>query len=197
MAETKYGKYFIAETQPNPLHPQTRNKVSDFPWTNTLYINDELQGKVKGACYLETNLVVRPTTGGPEGGGRPHNHDWDEYLIFLGTDPEDPFDLGGEVEFWMGDEKHIITKTTAMFVPRGVYHCPFYIRRVDRPFVFLTTGNTLKYRHFSFSDDPKYAKYMYLDEVAEFSLGGVEYQITKTYADYLRWLSEKSQENLS
>lgn len=196
MAEFKYGKYYITETPPNPLHPQNRNKVSDLPWMNTLWINEELQGKVKGALYMETNLVLRTQTGGLESGGKPQNHDWDEYLVFLGTDPEDPTDLGGEVEFWMEDEKHIITKTCAIFVPRGVYHCPLYIRRVDRPFVFITTGNTVKYSHQSFSDDPKYAKYDYFDEIAEFSLGGEKYQITKTYADYLRWQSEKNRENL-
>jgi hypothetical protein len=32
-------------------------------------------------------------------------------------DPEVPFDLDGEVEFWLEDEKRIITKTSAMFVP--------------------------------------------------------------------------------
>jgi hypothetical protein len=196
MAVSKYGKYFITETPPNPLHPQNRNKVSDLPWMNTLWINEELQGKVKGALYMETNLVLRTQTGGLESGGKPQSHDWDEYLVFLGTNPEDPFDLGGEVEFWMEGEKHIITKTCAIFVPRGVYHCPFYIRRVDRPFVFITTGNTVKYSHQSFSDDPKYAKYDYFDEIAEFSLGGEKYQITKTYADYLRWRSEKNRENL-
>jgi hypothetical protein len=196
MAESKYGKYFITETPPNPFHPQNRNKVSDVPWMNTLWINEELQGKVKGALYMETNLVLRAHTGGPESGGKPQAHDWDEYLVFLGTDPEDPFDLGGEVEFWLEDEKHVITKTCALFVPRGVYHCPFYIRRVDRPFVFITTGNTVKYSHQSYSDDPKYAEYGYYDEIAEFSLGGEKYKITKSYAEYLRWQNERNRENL-
>jgi len=194
MAENKYGKYFITETPPNPLHPQTRDKESEFPWQNTLYISGELEGKVKDAPYLETNIVLRPASEDAEGGGRPHYHNFDEYLLFLGMDPDDPFELGGEVEFWLEDEKHIITKTCAMFVPRGVYHCPFYIRRVDRPFMFITTGNTSKYAHMKFSDDPKYANYRYLDEIAEFTLGGEKYQITKTHAEYLRWRSEKDRE---
>jgi hypothetical protein len=195
MAKSKYGKFFITETPPNPLHPQNRNIVSDFPWVNTLWINEELQGKVKGAFYMETNLVVRAQEGGPESGGRPQKHDWDEYLVFLGTDPENPFDLGGEVEFWVEDEKHVITKTCALFIPRGVFHTPFYMRRVDRPFVFFTTGNTLKYSHQGYSDDPRYANYMMLDEIAEFKLGGKKHKMTKSYAEYLQWQQNKDREN--
>jgi hypothetical protein len=196
MAASKYEKYYITETPPNPLHPQNRNIVSNIPWVNTMWVNEELQGKVKGAPYLETNLVVRAHTGGPESGGRPHNHDWDEYIMFIGTSPEDPWDLGGEVEFWLEDEKHIINKTCALFVPRGVYHCPFYIRKVDRPFVLITTGGALKYSHMSYSGDPKYAKYSSYDEIAELSMGGKKYQLTQSYAEYLRWKAEKDRENL-
>jgi hypothetical protein len=193
MAKSKYSKFFITETSPNPLHPQTRNKVSNFPWMNTLYINEELQ-KVKGVLYLETNIVLRPIAGGEEEGSKPHYHPFDEYLMFLGMDPDDPFKLGGEVEFWIEEEKHIITRTCAIFVPKGIYHCPFYIRKVDRPFMFITTGNTSKYAHMAFSDDPKYSKYMFLDEIAEFTVGGKKHKITRTYADYLRWLNDKTRE---
>ena len=193
MAKRKYDKFFITETSPNPLHPQTRNRVSNFPWQNTLYINEELQ-KVKGVLYLETNIVLRPIGGGEEEGSKPHYHPFDEYLMFLGMDPDDPFELGGEVEFWIEEEKHIITRTCALFVPKGIYHCPFYIRKVKRPFMFITTGNTSKYAHMAFSDHPKYAKYMFLDEIAEFTVGGKKHKITKTYADYLRWLNENMRE---
>ena len=145
MAKLKYGNYFITETPPNPIHPQSRVKGNPMPWENTLYINDELNGTIKGAFYLETNMVLR--TSKDDTGSKPHSHPFDEYLIFLGTNPEDLFDLGGEVEFWVGGEKHIITKSCAVFVPGGIDHCPLYIHRVGRPFMFVTTGNSLGYRH--------------------------------------------------
>lgn len=143
MTENKYGKYFITETPPNPRHPQNRAKGSNVPWDNSLYISEELNGTVKGAFYLETNMVMR--TGTIDLVSTSHSHPFDEYLIFLGTNPDDLFDLGGEVEFWVGDEKHMITKTCAVFVPGGVPHCPLFIHRVDRPFMFVTTGPTLGY----------------------------------------------------
>ena len=188
----KYGKYFITETNPNPLHPWTRQKDSEFPWWNTLYISGELDGKIPGIPYMETNIVLRAAPKkGPEDGGRPHYHNFNEYLLFHGLDPDDPFDLGGEVEFWVEDEPHIITKTCALYIPAGVYHCPFFINKVDRPFIFITTGNTPKYAHMHFSDDPKYKDFRYLDEIAEIELGGKKYQITKTMAEFIEWQAGK------
>ena len=139
-----YDRYFITETPPNPSMPDNRTKGTTVPWENSLYISEELGGKVKKAFYLETNMVLR--TGTIELLSKPHSHSFDEYLMFLGTNPQDQFELGGEVEFWLGGEKHIITRTCAVFVPSGLSHCPIYFRRVDRPFMFITTGNTLGYK---------------------------------------------------
>lgn len=148
----KLDKYFISDTPANPIHPPTKQKGGTFYW-NSLFINDEERGKVPGAYYLETNLVLRPSNPGK---GRPHNHAWDEYLMFLGTNPDDVSDLGGEVEFYLEDERHIITKSTAVFVPEGMYHLPITFLKVDRPITWITTGNTLRYRHLSYNQDPKY-----------------------------------------
>ena len=148
MAETKYGKYIITETPINPAHPGQ---------VNTLWINNELNGVLKGAFYLECSMVLeKDSEESPK--DKAHNHDFDEYLIFLGTNPEDPSDLGGEVEIWMGDEeKHTITRNCAIFVPKGLYHTPLIFKRVDRPILTIHAGNTLNYRHYSYSKDPKWA----------------------------------------
>jgi hypothetical protein len=73
-----------------------------------------------------------------------HSHDFDEVLCFIGTDPKNPRDLGGQIEFTIGDEKHVFDKTTVLFVPKNLPHCPFVHKRVDRPFllvVFAVTGS--------------------------------------------------------
>lgn len=70
----------------------------------------------------------------------PHTHDDDDEIIgFLGSDPDNPEDLGAEVEIMLGDEKHIITKSSMIFVPAGLKHCPLVLRRVDRPIFHFTT----------------------------------------------------------
>jgi mannose-6-phosphate isomerase-like protein (cupin superfamily) len=88
-------------------------------------------------------MILR--TGTTEDLREPHTHDFDEYLVFLGTDPDDHFDLHGEVELWVGDEKRMLTRSCAVFVPAGVPHCPLVVHRVDRPFIFFTTGNGFDY----------------------------------------------------
>ncbi len=150
MEEGEYGKYFITETPPHPDHPQSRSVVSDIPWCDSLYIDKELNGTLKGAYYLETCMILR--TGTIDYLTKPHSHSFDEYLLFLGTNPEDQFDLGGEVELWLGGEKHVVTRTCAVFAPAGMPHCPLIVHKVDRPFIFITTGPGLGYEY---EDDPK------------------------------------------
>ena len=33
-----------------------------------------------------------------------HAHEFDEVVTFIGNNVEDPYDLGGEIEFWLEDE---------------------------------------------------------------------------------------------
>ena len=82
-----------------------------------------------------------------KGGG--HAHDFDELFLFFGTDPHDTLNLGGEVEFWLGEgdeaEKFVTTKATGAWVPGGVVHNPTYFRRVDRPIIWMVIALTSEY----------------------------------------------------
>jgi hypothetical protein len=71
-----------------------------------------------------------------------HVHDFDQYLCFFGTDPEDILNLNAVVELTLSVdninmEKHIITKATTVFIPAGLYHCPLAYTKVDIPMMFL------------------------------------------------------------
>ena len=70
-------------------------------------------------------------------------HPCDEIFIFFGSDPDHPEELGGEIECWLGlgedAEQFILTKTTVMFVPANLGHCPIYYRKVDKPPIFQVT----------------------------------------------------------
>ncbi|MCD8330080.1 MAG: hypothetical protein LUC27_05245 [Lachnospiraceae bacterium] len=74
-----------------------------------------------------------------------HVHEYDELIGFFGSDPENPYDLGAELDVTLDGEVHRLTKTSLLFVPAGVPHMPLSIRRVDRP-VF----------HFSIVVGPEY-----------------------------------------
>ena len=143
MEQGDYGKYFITDTPRHPDHPQSRDRDSDIPWCDSLYIDNELDGTLPGAFYLETCMVLR--TGSVEDLKESHTHAFDEYLVFLGDGPRRPHGPAGEVELWVGDEKRMLTKSCAVFVPAGTPHCPLVIHRVDGPFIFFTTGNGFKY----------------------------------------------------
>lgn len=81
---------------------------------------------------------------------KPHQHTYPEILGFYGSNPEDPYDLGGEVEFWINGEQHIITRSSMVFLPPNTPHCPLYVNRVDRPiFHFSVVMNEL----YTFSND--------------------------------------------
>jgi hypothetical protein len=61
--------------------------------------------------------------------------------MYLGTDPENPMELGAEIEFCVGPEmeKHIINKSTIIFMPANFPHFPWRILRVTRPFILVAT----------------------------------------------------------
>ncbi len=74
-----------------------------------------------------------------------HSHEYDEIVLHIGSDPNNPEDLGGELEYVVGGEPLVFDTTTALFVPRGVKHGPLTWKRVDRPHlemvIILGTGD--------------------------------------------------------
>jgi hypothetical protein len=68
----------------------------------------------------------------------PHKHDYDEVVGFFGSNPDGPYDLNAEVEFWLGDEQYILTKSTLLFIPEGLTHCPLRVLSVRQPIFHFT-----------------------------------------------------------
>ncbi len=135
MAETRYGKYFVTEPKPGDDH-HIDNEFVKFP----IYVDQEV---VPGAHYFMAASFSKVT-----GRGAPpheHTHPYDEYLVFLGSNHEDPRDLGGEVEIFMDGERHVITKSCAVFVPAGVKHAPINFLRIDTPIWYLATSPVKQY----------------------------------------------------
>ena len=106
---------------------------------------EEHGGVFEGAPYVDgawfwpqSKEVVVVDTG--------HSHDFGEVVTFFGSNPDDPTDLCGEIEFWLEDEPHTITKSCVIFVPKGVKHCPLILKRVDRPIFHFATATDKNYR---------------------------------------------------
>ena len=74
-----------------------------------------------------------------------HSHDFDELIGFIGSNPDDPDDLGGVIEIGLNGETHRLTKSSVIFLPAGMKHLPLSILSVERPIL-----------HFSISMNPTY-----------------------------------------
>ena len=127
MGKLESGKYIISESEPN------RPELADIR-TRILHLADDT---IEGAFSVECVWFFK---GCDEISVYPHKHDYDEVLTFFGSNPEDPHNLYGEVELWLEDEKHILTESCLVFIPKGMKHCPLIIRRVDRPIFHYATG---------------------------------------------------------
>lgn len=73
------------------------------------------------------------------GDNPPHTHNFQEFIAWYGTNPDDPLDFDAEIEIYLGEEmeKHVITTPTIVSLPPGFVHCPLNIVRVGKPIVQL------------------------------------------------------------
>ncbi|MDR3364907.1 MAG: hypothetical protein LBS91_08205 [Clostridiales Family XIII bacterium] len=92
--------------------------------------------KLKGAPYMES--VWFCTT--KEREEDAHDHDFDEFLACVGSDPERPGELGAEMHFFVEDEEFVMDKSFLLFLPKGVRHCPMFVTKMERPFLHFTGG---------------------------------------------------------
>jgi len=141
MTESKYGKHILTDLK-SPHSPEQVTRYEQWA-TRILWMDDKV---VDGAFQMNCAWYLRPpATPTPEASGS-HTHDADEIIGFFGNNPEAPYDLGGEIEFWLEDEQHILTRSCMIFVPTGMRHCPLKIRRVDRPIFHFSTVTKGQYK---------------------------------------------------
>ena len=141
MAESKYGKYVISEplVENVAYHPIKDVKGVTFP--DEIY----LDGRILEGSPVVVDIGWRFRKPEPDPVEWEHSHDFDEVICFIGSDPDNPHNLGAEIEFYIGGEKHFFNKNTTIFIPRGLPHCPFIHKRVDRPFLLVVFAMNRKY----------------------------------------------------
>ena len=69
----------------------------------------------------------------------PHLHKENEIMFLFGNNPDDPYDLGAEVEICLGPEmqKFTITRSCCIRIPGGTPHGFYTIRKCWRPWMFV------------------------------------------------------------
>ena len=127
----EFARYFIQELQ----EPASLAAPSEF---RTLYQKFAkrilwIDGDVcPGAFQMNTAWYFDVPERDPIFTEHVHE-DTKELIGFIGTDMDDPYDLGGAIEFSMGGEPHLLTRSTLIFVPAGIKHNPMRILEVRRP----------------------------------------------------------------
>lgn len=116
---TKYGKYFIMSQNAAP----TERGIQMFP----------MGADCPGFSGIIAGRMLPP--GPMPSHDAPEKHDGEiEYLIHLGNDPEDPMNLGADVDFFLGKEKYLekyeLKNTTAVYLPDGMWHCPWKVKKI-------------------------------------------------------------------
>jgi hypothetical protein len=143
MDHSKYGKYIVTNLK-TPQRFTTEFNANYAKWANrVLWIDDSV---VNGAFQMNCSWYIKPPAD-KTNEAQAHTHDADEIIGFFGSNYQDPYDLGAEIEFWLEDEMHIITSSALIFVPKGMKHCPLILRRVDRPIFHFSTVTTGQYNY--------------------------------------------------
>ncbi|MFC1495040.1 hypothetical protein ACFL6W_07165 [Thermodesulfobacteriota bacterium] len=134
------GKYIVQDLKdPDMGTPEFKAMYKKFA-NRILWIDDNV---VEGAFQMNTAWYFDVPEKDPV--FDEHVHNYDELIGFYGSNPDDPYDLGAEMEVTIDGEVHKITRTSMIFLPAGMPHMPLSIKKVNRP-VF----------HFSIVLSPEY-----------------------------------------
>jgi hypothetical protein len=143
MAISKYEKYVVrkpAVIKDGKLQFPDKIDVKGQIETGALQFRSPELMKETDA-YFEYGIISGDVT---LGGGLPgkvvegsHKHALAELFLFAGTNPNDPSDLGAEVEFYMGDGKVPINTSASIYMPPNMAHFPVVWKNVKRPCIFV------------------------------------------------------------
>ncbi len=127
MAEKTYDRYII------------REPLEKGPLAQMIHICAEED--CRGAQFpsfpaeITSVLVTGPITMNP----KPHAHDYDQFLCFLGSNNNNLFEFDAEIEIVLGEEgeTNVINTTSILYVPKGLMHCPLIFKRIGKPVLFV------------------------------------------------------------
>jgi hypothetical protein len=152
MADTKYGKYFINHDNekwrwPKEMRPVMAHMEDAVAKGSYFYLVHWVFPAEGGGIGVVNSEIWKTQYGEraqvmfnhPMGGHPPHIHKDAELLFHIGTNPDDPMDLGAEVQMYMGPEmeKHTFNKTTVIWIPPNFIHSPWKPIKTTRPWIFI------------------------------------------------------------
>ena len=109
-------------------------------------IKDSNVGFEYGIISHDQIIGTDPVPASEGGGLGPHKDiDHDHLFCFLGTNPDYPSELGGEIEFWLGEGDEIDTVVvdtpSSIYVPANLGMFPMIWRNVTRPIIMCVVAS--------------------------------------------------------
>lgn len=136
----EYGKYIIQDLHdPQAGTPEFQQMYKRFS-RRILWIDDKV---CPGSFQMNTAWYHSVPEKDPV--FEEHSHDADELIGFFGSDPEDPYNLHGEIVVTINGEEHRLTKSSLIFIPSGMPHMRMSIRRVDAPIFHFSVVTSRAY----------------------------------------------------
>ncbi len=140
MAESEYEKYLVRKPVREVGAPPAR-PVEGRTTPSMTYMSN---GLVPGCnTYIEFGWIWDIPNPNPY--VHEHTHNYDEIVLHIGGDSDNPEDLGGEIEYCFNGKPLVFDTTTALFIPKGMKHGPLTWSRVTRPHlemaIILGCGN--------------------------------------------------------
>jgi hypothetical protein len=134
MAKDKYGKYIFNDKDQLMVHFGGRNPFL------------QVRG-IKQWPGMACQIAVAPISQPLLMEATPMKHDFDQILVFMGSNTSDIFEFDAEVEFCLGDEqeKHLIKSPSVIYIPKGLTHCPINFKKIGKPIIFLDITLTTAY----------------------------------------------------
>ena len=113
-------------------------EIAHYTGTSLVARDGKLEGNVS-MCY---HCLAKPISF-----DKPHSHDFEETLCFIGGNPLDITDFDAVVEYTINGEKHVLTEPGCVSMPRGLPHCPISIKNVsaEKPIIFLEVSLASSY----------------------------------------------------
>ena len=158
-AERNFAKYISYNVNPKkapPTDPDARRKMEEMRQKSGSTIESARildLDSVQGAPYIDFVWMYKgyeKNTTHPE-----HAHEWGEIFGFIGSvGQNDLHSLGGEVEFWVDGEKHVLHKSCLVWIPPNLPHCPVRFAQIDKPILWFTIGIGMKGGGYTFSKPP-------------------------------------------
>ena len=140
--QSRYEKLIIRKPSPPPheVEPVGVSKEDFIPTGVRVLCDQQLFPGV--SSIVEYGLITHDTSlGNRPGGPQPHKHDYSEMLVYLGTNPDNLEELGGEIELWLGEgrelDKVIVNTSSSIFIPRGLAHLPLFYKNIRRPIIHV------------------------------------------------------------